>query len=270
MLQKKKAALAVSALALCATTVQANDKWDISLGAGIMTAAEYEGSNNYETKAVPSFEITYDDTYYLSMENGLGMNFYQTESLNISGGISMTGGRDEKDSSHLADLGDIDSTAAANLNFEYNLDLITPHLNVVKHLGESKGTEVTIGVSTYIPVGLLTGTLSHYDVEMANSDLEVGPAIFADLSTTWADNKYNNTFFGVTDAQAAKSKYNAEKIGSGFKAVNLDLGLNVPLNANWSLDTMISYSKLLGDVADSQLVREDDSIMGGMFVKYKF
>ena len=91
--------------------------------------------------------------------------------------------------------------------------------------------------------------------------------------TTYADDDYMQTYFGVSAADSARSglkRYNAD---SGMKDVGIDLGLNWNFASSWDLRGIASISQLIGDADDSSPVVNEGSetqFMGGVMVLFKF
>ena len=78
----------------------------------------------------------------------------------------------------------------------------------------------------------------------------VGPELI------WGDDKYNQAYFGVTQAQAARTQFRQYKAGSGINALGLNLGLRYQLHKNWSLGLGANYTQLRGDAEDSPIVQK--------------
>jgi outer membrane scaffolding protein for murein synthesis (MipA/OmpV family) len=98
-------------------------------------------------------------------------------------------------------------------------------------------------------------------------------ALSIGASTTYADEDYMQTYFGVTAEDSARSgldRYNAD---SGIKDVGLDLGLNWMINKNWSTKGIASYTRLVGDADDDSPVVDQGSegqFFGAALIVYTF
>jgi outer membrane protein len=75
--------------------------------------------------------------------------------------------------------------------------------------------------------------------------------------TTWADNDYMATYFGVDPRDSARSGLEEYDADSGFK----DIGITVPLrygaSEHWSIMGVSGYKRLIGDAADSPIVKDE-------------
>ncbi len=245
------------------------DKWDITIGAGVGVLPEYEGSDELEVTPLPMIEVVWDDWVFLGVD-GLGASLYQTNNLNILGRVGYHFGRDEDDSNDLRGLGDVDGAATASLNIAYDLGPVSPYAEVTKHIGGTDGLQIQIGVQSMIPVGLLTGDLSVSDIDNIENLGQSGPVLLLGISADWADDNYTGDYFGVTTVQSARSglaQYNAE---AGFKSVNIDIGVIYPVTDSWTVNGQLGYSQLIGDAADSPIVKKEGQAFGAAFVSYKF
>ena len=243
--------------------------WDFFVGAGVGFEPEYEGSDRYETKALPGFQAVWRDRFVLGPQ-GLGAFVVNQERFRVSAAVGYGGGRKESDSSYLRGLGDIDDGAVLSLGTQYDLGGVVATADVQKFLSGSEGTLVSFGLQTEVPFGVVRGLLVPTGTNIGDSVNERGLALIGGVSADWADDSYNQSFFGVNPGQSAASGLQTYSAGSGFKSINVELGFAKPLGKNWGLTGIATYSKLLGDVADSPIVKSDDSISAQLLVGFSF
>lgn len=244
-----------------------SEKWDFSIGAGAMAGPKYEGSDENEIQAMPFLSIEWNDFLFFNPGDGLGVRAYQTEDFEVSASIGYDLGRKASDSSHLSGLGNVDGAATANLNFEYEVGPITPYLGLTKQMGGANGMLAEVGIETMVPLDML---FSSGAAPRGDEDGPSGPALMFGISTEWADENYMSDYFGVTAAQSTASGLAQHTAGSGFKTVGAEVGLMVPFGESWSFNVMAEYSVLLGDAADSPIVKEKGQLSGGTFIRYNF
>jgi outer membrane protein len=99
-----------------------------------------------------------------------------------------------------------------------------------------------------------------------NTIFSIGPR------ARWADNDFHDAYFGVPVAIPA-SGLAAYNPGSGFYAVGARAGLTQRLGRNWGLFGYAGYDRLIGDAADSPIVRQlgsrdQFSGGGGLFIEF--
>ncbi len=241
--------------------------WDIRIGAGAKYIPKYEGSDEMKTRALPLIDITWKDLVFLNPRDGLGVRVYDEGGLTVSAGAGYVFARDESDGDALRGMGDIDETAAANLVVKYGFGLLALRAGVSRHLGGSGGTLVKAGVGAVAPFALLSGRMN--PKEMGEGGLK-GPVLRLAASATWADGDYMESYFGVNPAQSSASGHPRYDPGAGLKSVDLEAGVIYPFAENWAVIAQAGYSRLLGDAADSPIVKDAGRLSGGFFLSYRF
>ncbi|TMJ18344.1 MAG: MipA/OmpV family protein [Alphaproteobacteria bacterium] len=89
----------------------------------------------------------------------------------------------------------------------------------------------------------------------------------------WADDNYHDAYFGVTPAVAVASGLPAYNPSSGFYSVGAAAGLTYKLGRNWGMQGYLGYDRLVGDAADSPIVRNlgsRDQFSGGAGLFFEF
>lgn len=235
--------------------------WNVSLGLGVVSAPEYEGGNKRKTSAAPDINLSYKTQDFGTFaagtrSRGLAWTILDKEEYSFGIALGLNGGRDDKKegsllrpgSKRLNGLGEI--KAGGEFSVFGSATLGVPfNLRVTRGLGDGKvdakdfsinghnGTLVEAGA--YIPVPLSKELM-----------LSFSPNV------VWADEKYTQTFFGVTTAQAARSNFKAFNAKSGVKSVGIDTGLNYQYDKNWSGNVGISINQLQGDASKSPIVEK--------------
>ena len=153
---------------------------------------------------------------------------------------------------------------------QYDLGFAAATLDVTKYTKGSKGTLVSLGLQSDVPFGVLTGTLIQTGTNISDVANERGLVVSGGVSLDWADSNYNQSFFGVSSAQSASSGLRRYSAGSGLKSANATLGLAKPLGPNWGITGEVTYSKLLGDAADSPITKKDSSLTYSVGVGFNF
>ncbi|MFN7538352.1 MAG: MipA/OmpV family protein [bacterium] len=90
---------------------------------------------------------------------------------------------------------------------------------------------------------------------------------------TYATDRYNQTFFGVTQAGATASGLPEYKASGGIRDVGLTLTANYTISGGWGVTGVVQFRRLMGDAADSPIVsREGDEnqISFGLGLSYRF
>lgn len=95
----------------------------------------------------------------------------------------------------------------------------------------------------------------------------IGPRV------TLGDAKYSRAYFGVTPAAALTSGLSAYDPGGGVQSVGVTAGYHRMLGRNWGIAVYGRYDRLVGDAADSPVVRQLGSRSqpsGGIALSYTF
>lgn len=88
-----------------------------------------------------------------------------------------------------------------------------------------------------------------------------------------ADSEYMRTYFGVTPAAATATGLAAYDPDGGVRAIGVMSSLTHQLGRNWGVYAYAGYDRLVGDAADSPIVRvlgSRDQFMGGIALYYSF
>jgi MipA family protein len=261
-MQKKNLLLALTGVlgALASSSaLAADDKWQITVGAGAITRPEYPGSSDNKTQAVPFLNATYGRYFIGSVPGtgapvGAGAYLYQDDRFRFGAAIGGDFGkpREESDNDKLRGLGDIDATARAGLFASYTVDRFTLRGSVFSDIG-----------------GKDQGTVASMDLEARFMPVE-GLLLTAGPGLTWANKDYTQTFFGVDAEQSARSGLPVYDANSGISSVRFSLGANYRLNANWGVAARFTNSKLRNDAADSPITEDKKQNSFGLFATYRF
>jgi outer membrane protein len=100
-----------------------------------------------------------------------------------------------------------------------------------------------------------------------NYIFSIGPRV------RWADNRYNDRYFGVTPAVAGVTGLAALDPDGGVYAVGGVANFTRRLGHNWGVQAYAGYDRLVGDAADSPIVRafgsrDQFSGGGGLWIEF--
>ncbi|MEM7204961.1 MAG: MipA/OmpV family protein [Planctomycetota bacterium] len=247
-------------------SLETADAWDVSARLGVLTMPAYTGSDDYQLWAVPEVSLRYGE-FFFSFFEGTGYNVLNNGTWRAGPVVKYQFGRDEdgdnptriggRVTDDLRGLGDVDDTLEVGGFVEYRNGSFVGKLEVRQGLG---GHEGVIG-------GLELKRQQMVNLFGQQGFLSVGPEL------TLADSTYNRSYFGVSPAQSASSRLAPYDAGDEFLSVGVGVALALPLTRRVSLTGLGRYSRLLGNAAESSLVRErgsEDQFMGGLFLSYQF
>ncbi len=224
--------------------------WEVMIGAGVMYQPKYEGSDEMEISPLPFVSATFFDRLTID-PTGVELKAYEQGPFQVDAKVGYDFGRGEDDSDDLRGMGDIDGGVTVGGKATLSYGPAEFFVSVDKTIGGSDGLLGTVGVELTQPV---------------NEKLMFG----AGASATFADKNYMESYFGVTEAQAARSGYNAYKPGSGLKSVDLSVSATYMFNESWMVRAEQEVGFLVGDAADSPLVKQKVQPKSMLVLGYRF
>ena len=226
--------------------------WSVRLGVMGIYKPEYEGSEDYEVSGFPMIDITWRDTFFLNPRKGLGAYLWNHDDVKLGVSIGYSFGRDECSSSDLNGLGDIDSGATANVLYEWEIDDFSLNARFEKQFtGEDTGFQVHVNLGYAVRLG---------------KKIMFKPS----AQTIWASSNYMQKYFGISQGQSSRSGLSVYYTDSGFKSIGLHVISIYSLNRHWGVQAMVSYDKLVGDTADSPVVKDENQYFLGLGLSYMF
>ena len=208
-------------------------------GLVLIHGSRYDGSDQTRTMLVPSIDYQWANGFFAGVSNGVGYNFSRQPSTQYGLRLTADFGRKESRSDALRGMGDVDAAAQWGAFFNY-----------------APSRELFFSSSLRYGSG--------NDKNGALLDLGVGRAYMLapqwrlglGLGATLTNAAYQQTYFGVTAAQAARSGYSVYTPGAGLRDLRASAALTYLINPHMSLTTGLSVSSLMGDAKDSPLTRK--------------
>jgi outer membrane protein len=250
-------------------TAPENDQdWQLRLDFGLLATPKYFGDDDYQLLALPSIRVSYGETFFASINEGIGFNLIRNGPWRAGPILRYDFGRDQDGDSTLSvagggtndlvGLGDVDGTAELGGFIEYNMNQFEAFLELRQGLGG--GHDGLIG-------------LARVDYKTA---LQVfGPSAFLSIGPVvrFAGSDYTSAYFDVNAAQSAASGLAVYDAGGGITSYGISAALTVPISQTAAITAIAGYDVLAGDVADSSLVRQRGSrhqARFGIFTGFQF
>jgi outer membrane protein len=243
----------LAALCMMAPALQAAD---ISVGGGIGIAPEYEGSEDYKPVPVPFADVKFGNGMFVKL---LGLNL-----------------RANLIPDNMWRLGPVYNYRAERDNVDNNQVDRMRAVSDANELGIFGGFAYN---NWFVSLEFMADTGDAYDGWYSklqggyNWMIDDSWALSIGASTTYANDDYMQTYFGVTAADAARSglsRYNAD---SGIKDIGINLGVNWSITQNWGAKGITSFTQLVGDASDDSPVVDQGSefqFFGAALVVYSF
>ncbi len=225
--------------------------WKFSLGGGVSYVPRYEGAANSRFWFMPLLEANYSDGHFFaSILRGVGYNF--SEARDVQYGVRLTPSHRRKQSAdpRLNGMGDIGFTPEAGLfvNRRFAPWYVSSGITAGSH-----GTHVEFGGGIGLP-------------------LSAADRVRLGVNLNWGDARYNQTYFGVTPAQAAASGnvLTAYTAGAGVKDYTLTANLLHNFDKEWFSNAGLSYKWLVGSAKESPLTQRSRAASANFLVGYRF
>ena len=250
----------VPALAAAQEDAASETRWRVAVGAGVLSAPKFPGSDKQRTLALPVVlaSLSYG-RFFIGGEpaagsaGGIGMRLYTDAHWRLAAGLSADlGHRKESDDPRLTGLGDVDRTASAFVSAAYIAGPVTTRLRVASDI-----------------LGHDQGTLARLDV-LGRARASERVTVFAGPGVTWADRRYTQTFFGVSADQSARSGLPQFDAGGGWNSARFSAGAILRIDARWSASAFAAVARLQGDAADSPITEDRSQVYAGVFLTYRF
>ncbi len=213
-------------MAAQAQWLNAFDQLSFDAGLGASYGPGYLGAD--ESDAEP---------WFILRNVTLGEGGEEKQGFSIIPSLNYLGKRDAADYDDLNGMDDISRAYELGFKLSYVSGPFTSYTHIRKGFGGHHGV-----------VGQI-GTRYRHD--------------FGDRLTFWAgaelqagDDKFTDTYFGVSADEAVTSGYDEYSPGGGFYEANLNLEARYMLNDDWAVLGRAKYGRLLEDAADSPLVKD--------------
>lgn len=254
------AALLVGLIEFLATTpAQAEDAKGFSgyLTLGGAMVPDYEGSDDYQPAPFAAGKLAYDGYYIEARGSKLRANVMPAGmlpfGLELGPSLAYRFGRDDVKNDAVDALRDIDGTVAAGGFAKIytkavldESDQLGFDVEILSGVGSDRdGTIITFGPSY---------SFSPWD------SLRLG----FNATATYANDRYNETYFGIDADNALRSGLATYDADGGIKDLGLSINATYILTEHWAITGNAKITQLVGDAADSPIVDDAGSATQGV------
>jgi outer membrane protein len=234
-----------------------------SVGLGVGVAPDYEGSDDYELVPLWNLRVSnlYNpNTFVQILGPRLRSNFLPDNHWRFGVDGQFIKERDHHvHDSKVSDLKSVDASVMLGVIAGYDF-LADPRQNLALEIEARQ--DIANGNGALVTLRGVYGTpLS----ESWRIDTSVGG--------TWASDDYMSAYFGIDSADAARSGLKQYNASAGFENVAFGGSLTYSFSQSWSVSGLASYTRLVGDAADSPVVKDrgdENQLFGGALVNYRF
>ena len=232
-----------------------------SVGVGGVAAIrpKYEGSNEYEVYGFPVIYPEFgggvlSDRLQVRGADDVRYRLLEADGFELGPLAGYAFGRDEDDGDLLRGLGEVDDGIILGGYVGYRLGPVL--FDVSYH---------------HIVSGDDTGYFLRFGGEI-KQPVSSNALVTARLGTTFADDDYMDSYFGISPVQALNSVAGLSRFeaSSGIKDVYAELETRIDLTYEWQLRAGARYARLVGDAADSPIVESENQFTGYIGAAYRF
>ncbi len=241
---------AALALAVTALPALAQERPAISLsydmGLGVKVQPKYEGSDENDTKPWPMFR-----NFDISVGGETSGDGTPAQGFSFGPTFELIGKRDTDNSDALRGLDPVDRGLEVGLRAGYRTGPMRFYGAARKAVGGHHGMTGELGVSLILhPAEQWT--------------------VVSSLEAQYGDRKYMEAYFGISPEEAQRSGYAEHEVGSGVKAHALTVEARYRATPDWTVLGRVQAKHLVGDAADSPIVRDRDQVTVGVGVVRSF
>ncbi|MFL9997287.1 Outer membrane scaffolding protein for murein synthesis, MipA/OmpV family [Burkholderia sp. GAS332] len=241
----------------CSSMAYAENFYMFSLAGGV--APRYQGSRDYRPFVAPLIAAEFSNGIFLSPTDGLGYKHTFANGLFASAALSYDFGRTDSNradlpgSDYLKGMGRIPGSVMASVQ-------VGAHL-----FGPS-----TISITLDQPLTHTSrGTSGHVDLtvpvlQTVDNDISITGSVHA------GSGRYTQTFFGVTDAQAAASRFQPYALKGGIDSAKVSAAWTYSFSPRWSVHTEGGMTRLLGASANSPIVQSKNNYFAVTALTYRY
>jgi outer membrane protein len=232
---------------------QAWAQWEGSLGAGVLYAPDYLGSDDYETQLWPSLNLNYGDTLSISPRGGIEWHAIRSGDWTISPFIGYTFGRDNQ--GDIAASEEVDGGATLGLRvaleqgqWQYSLAGSAPVS------GDVEGAEFEASAAWRLPLS-------------ERAFFTFSPSV------TYADEEWTASMFSVSTSDSLRSGIAPYNPDGGSWRLGVSSSLTYALTPQWSATGFVGTGYLTDNASDSPIVDDLGSewqTVTGVSLNYNF
>ncbi|PRY94687.1 outer membrane protein [Hasllibacter halocynthiae] len=227
------AALSTAALLLAGPSLAQSNELAFSLRGGVAAAPAYPGADEYEVG--PDLGFSFGSLEWA----GRSFGGVDRTGPALRGSFRYLGERDDEDYPELAGLEDVDPALELGLGVIYRQPSWQAFADVRRGFGGHEGTVGELGADLILRPG-------------AKTTVTAGPRL------SFGDGAYAGTYFGVAEAEADASAFEAFDAEGGLLGAGFEVVHTYRLNDDWAVESGIGYERLMNDAADSPITRDED------------
>lgn len=249
-------AVATSAQAQATTTMPGANPgvaspYSLTVGAAVARLPTYEGSNRFETRALPV--VTYrSGRFFAGTLSGVGYNLSNLANLEFGPVVNYRFGRDESDDVRLRGLGNIDAGVDVGAFVRWNAQPLALSATLEQGVGGNV-TGTTVRLNAAYALGINRSNTLRFDAQV-----------------DWADTEVMQGFYGISGAQAARSGLPVYAASSGIRRYGVAAVWAYNITPQWMSTVRVGVYRLGNEAVNSPLTLRRNVGLVSAGVNYRF
>ncbi len=231
--------------------------WIVTLKGNLRVGPSYPGADDFSVIGYPSLSVRRAGTVerFSAPDDGLSFSFLDASDVRFGVVGRFQGGRYLQDDRRLYGLEKIDWAVEPGLFVEYwPVGFLRARAEVRRGINGHEGFVADFGLDVVQKLGAFT--------------LSAGPRL------SLGDTEFTRTYFGVTPLEAAlNGQVTPYRPSGGITSVGATAGATYDWSEQWATTAFVSYKRLVGDAADSPIVKRfgsENQVGFGLTVSYSF
>ena len=234
--------IGVSIFFLISATAVVSQAADISIGAGVGLAPDYEGSEDYEFVPIPYARVAFDNGMFATIQGVTAKaNLIPSQTWRLGPMYNYRASRSRVDNSQVDDMQNVSDASELGGFGGFDYKGWFGFLEFLADIGDAHEGWLGTAKAGYNWAASESWTLSF------------------GLSATYADDDYMDTYFSVSRRDSERSGLRETDADEGLKDIGFDLGISCQFTENWGGRLLGNYKLLLNDADESSPVTDEGS-----------
>ena len=221
------------------------------IGAGVLVEPTYPGGSGYRSLVLPDIDYTYNNRFFVNMEDGAGVYLYNDGVFSFSTSGFVRLGRDQTNSPKILGLGNIAEAPQGRFAGEYDLGWLDLKGSFAHDFSGSYGNTFQAKVGTALPL---------------TNQLVVLPAV----TTNLGDHDYMQSWYGVSAFQSLATGKPFFTTHAGVESVGTTVDALYRFAPNLALVGRGAVNYLVANVARSPVIERRVQTTVGVGLSYLF
>ena len=212
------------------------EEGSLAVGPSLWSFPAYPGGRQLKFMLLPGIDMYSTSGVFVSTDNGVGWNLSGRDDLQAGVRLWMQLGRKPGDSTRLN-----------------GTEAIGPRLEKAGFVNYAPYDFLLLQSSVRYGSGVRGDGLLAELAASIGAPLGANGTLAFSLGSTWANQAYRQSYFGLTEEQALRSNRSSWQMHSGMQDTNFGLSAEYRLDPQWRLSGQWTRARLLGDAARSPI-----------------